>query len=73
MDEYHTAHAEHYAAPCTAWNSGFWSRFACSWNNPDGIEVVFCKVKDQEHHIRRDLRDSADVIAIDFLLRHKRM
>lgn len=44
-----------------------------TYTNPDGIEVVYCKVKDQEHHIRMDLRDSADAIAIDFLLRHKRI
>jgi polyhydroxybutyrate depolymerase len=39
---------------------------------PSGIEVALCKVKDQEHHIRRDLRDYADSVAIDFLLKHKR-
>ena len=44
-----------------------------TYTNPDGIEVVYCKVKDQEHHIRRDLRDRADEIAINFLLKHKRM
>jgi polyhydroxybutyrate depolymerase len=44
-----------------------------TYASPSGVEVVFCKVKDQEHHLRRDLRDSADEIAIDFLLRHKRM
>lgn len=43
-----------------------------TYANPNGVEVVYCKVKDQEHHIRRDLRDSADSIAIDFLLKHKR-
>jgi len=39
---------------------------------PSGLEVVLCKVKNQEHHIRRDLRDRADSIAIEFLLKHKR-
>ncbi len=29
-------------------------------------------IKDQKHLIRRDLRDRADSIAIDFLFRHKR-
>jgi len=41
-------------------------------NATSGIEVVLCEVKDQGHHIRRDLRDRADSIAINFLLRHKR-
>ena len=36
-----------------------------------GIEVVLCKVKDQGHIIRRDLRDIADSVALDFLLKHK--
>jgi len=39
---------------------------------PSGVEVALCKVKNQEHHIRRDLRDRADSIAIEFLLKHKR-
>ena len=43
-----------------------------TYANSDGIEVVYCKVKDQGHQIRRDLRDSADDAALDFLLRHKR-
>ncbi|MBW2630011.1 MAG: hypothetical protein JRE45_20715 [Deltaproteobacteria bacterium] len=41
--------------------------YAC----PSGVEVVLCKVKNQEHYIRRDLRDRADSIAIEFLLKHK--
>jgi poly(3-hydroxybutyrate) depolymerase len=40
-------------------------------NAATGAEVAFCKVKDQGHFIRRDLRDSVDLIAIDFLLKHK--
>jgi len=36
------------------------------------VEVALCKVKDQGHLIRRDLRDSVDSIALDFLLKHKR-
>ena len=43
-----------------------------TYANQSGIEVAFCKVKGQGHFIRRDLRDSADAIALDFLLRHKR-
>ena len=36
-----------------------------------GIEVALCKVKGQGHFIRRDLRDIADSLALDFLLKHK--
>jgi len=36
------------------------------------VEVALCKVKGQGHLIRRDLRDSVDSIAIDFLLKHER-
>ena len=43
-----------------------------TYASPSGVEVVLCKVKDQEHHVRRDLRDSADSLALDFLLKHKR-
>lgn len=41
-----------------------------TYTNPDGLEVVLGEVKDQEHHIRRDLRDATDVVALDFLFRH---
>ena len=40
--------------------------------NQSGLEVALCKVKGQGHHIRRDLRESADSLALDFLLKHKR-
>jgi len=43
-----------------------------TYANKSGIEVAFCKVKGQGHHIRRDLRDKADFVALDFLLKHKR-
>lgn len=43
-----------------------------TYTSPSGLEVVLCKVKDQEHHIRTDLRDRADSFAMDFLLKHKR-
>ena len=43
-----------------------------TYASQSGLEVALCKVKDQEHHIRRDLRDRADSIAIDFLFKHKR-
>ncbi len=42
-----------------------------TYASPSGIEVALCEIKDQEHHIRRDLRDRADFIAIDFLLKNK--
>ena len=37
-----------------------------------GIEVALCQVKGQGHFIRRDLRDIADSLALDFLLKHKK-
>ncbi|PHS09671.1 MAG: hypothetical protein COA78_11935 [Blastopirellula sp.] len=43
-----------------------------TYASQSGIEVAYCKVKGQGHHIRRDLRDSADSIALDFLLKHKK-
>ena len=38
---------------------------------PSGIEVALCKVKEQGHFLRKDLRDMADSLALDFLLKHK--
>ena len=49
-----------------------WSPHADTYANQSGIEVAFCKVKGQGHFIRRDLRDIADSVALDFFLRHKR-
>jgi len=43
-----------------------------TYANQSGIEVAFCKVKGQGHHIRRNLRDLVDSVALDFLLKHKR-
>lgn len=43
-----------------------------TYTNSSGIEVGYCKVKGEGHHIRRDLRNSADAIALDFLLKHKK-
>ncbi|MDE0730458.1 MAG: hypothetical protein OSB36_05970 [Longimicrobiales bacterium] len=43
-----------------------------TYANKSGLEVAFCKVKGQGHHIRRDLRETADSLALDFLLKHKR-
>jgi len=39
-----------------------------TYRSPSGADVVLCDVKDQAHHIRRDLRDRADILALDFLL-----
>ena len=38
----------------------------------DGIEVVLCEVQGQGHHLRGDLRDDTDKIALDFLFKHRR-
>ena len=43
-----------------------------TYASQSGLEVALCKIKDQKHLIRRDLRDRADSIAIDFLFKHKR-
>lgn len=43
-----------------------------TYANESGIEVAYCKVKGEGHHIRRDLRNRADSIALDFLLKHKK-
>lgn len=43
-----------------------------SYTNDVGIEVAFCEVKGEGHHIRRDLRNTTDSIAIEFLLKHRK-
>ena len=43
-----------------------------TYSNPSGLEVAFCQVKGQGHHLRRDLRDRADSLALDFLLKHSK-
>ncbi|MDC3256344.1 hypothetical protein OAU93_02970, partial [bacterium] len=43
-----------------------------TYTNPSGIEVGICKVKGEGHHIRTDIRDTADSLAIEFLLKHKK-
>ena len=40
--------------------------------NGDGIEVAICEAKGQGHHLRRDLRDAADIIALNFMLGHRK-
>ena len=40
--------------------------------NAHDIEVVLCTVAGEGHHIRHDLRDKADRIALDFLMNHRR-
>jgi len=44
-----------------------------TYASQSGIEVALCKVKDQGHFIRSDLRDIADSVALDFLLKHKKI
>ncbi|MDA7864799.1 hypothetical protein N9B24_01610 [bacterium] len=43
-----------------------------TYTNSDGIELAICEAKDQGHHLRLDLRDAADVIALDFMLKHRK-
>lgn len=43
-----------------------------TYSNPLDLEVAFCQVKGQGHHLRRDLRDRADSLALDFLLKHRK-
>ncbi len=43
-----------------------------TYSSASCIEVALCKAKGQGHHLRRDLRDRADSIAIEFLLKHRR-
>lgn len=43
-----------------------------TYTNGDGIELAICEAKGQGHHLRRDLRDAADVIALEFMLSHRR-
>ena len=42
------------------------------YSNGEGIEVVLCEVKGEGHHLRRDLRDQTDSIALEFLLKYRR-
>lgn len=41
-----------------------------TYTNDSGIEVGYCKVKGEGHHLKRDLRNRADSISLDFLLKH---
>ena len=43
-----------------------------TYTNSDGIELAICEAKDQGHHLRLDLRNAADVIALDFMLKHRK-
>lgn len=40
--------------------------------SPSGMDVVLCKAKGQGHFLRIDLRDKADSLALDFLLKHRK-
>ena len=39
--------------------------------NTNGIEVVLCTVAGEGHHIRHELRDKTDLIALNFLMNHR--
>ena len=43
-----------------------------TYTNNDGIELSICEAKNQGHHLRLDLRDAADIIALDFMLKHRK-
>ncbi len=43
-----------------------------TYTNRDGIELAICEAKDQGHHLRSDLRDAADIIALNFMLKHRK-
>ena len=43
-----------------------------TYTNSDGIELAICEAKDQGHHLRLDLRNAADAIALDFMLKHRK-
>ena len=43
-----------------------------TFTSPSGMEVVLCKAKGQGHFLRSDLRDKADSLALDFLLKHRK-
>ena len=43
-----------------------------TFTSPSGLEVVLCKAKGQGHFLRSDLRDKADSLALDFLLKHRK-
>ena len=40
--------------------------------NTNGFEVVLCTVAGEGHHIQHELRDKTDIIALDFLMNHRR-
>jgi poly(3-hydroxybutyrate) depolymerase len=43
-----------------------------TYTGESGIQVIYCKVFGEGHHIRSDLRNQADSLALDFLLYHKK-
>lgn len=43
-----------------------------TYTNASGIEVAYCKIRGEGHHIKRKFRDKADSFALDFLLKHKK-
>ena len=43
-----------------------------TYTNELGIEVVYCKVFGEGHHVKKDLRNKADSLVLDYFLRHKK-
>ncbi len=43
-----------------------------TYRNEAGDEVAICEVQAQGHFIKADLRDKADSLALEFMLRHKK-
>lgn len=43
-----------------------------TYGNAHDIEVVLCTVAGEGHHIRHELRDKTDLIALNFLMNHSR-
>ena len=43
-----------------------------TYRNANDIEVALVTVAGEGHHIRHDLRDKTDSIALNFLMRHRR-
>jgi poly(3-hydroxybutyrate) depolymerase len=43
-----------------------------TYSSLSGHQVAYCKVSGEGHHLKRELRDAADELAIDFLLKHNK-
>ena len=43
-----------------------------TYSSLSGHQAAYCKVSGEGHHLKRELRDAADELAIDFLLKHNK-